>query len=115
MQRGAVSGQDMELYLRIASTPVLGAVCKLLPFIRDRVMGNPRFLLVLGIEEVIGVTAKTAAEIQGRGEDFWNVSLFSSDICALISSNLSFKKVQSRSKLDTSTAVTYCSHDLLTY
>lgn len=77
MQRGAVSAQDIQLYLRIASTPILGAVCKLLPFIRDRVMGNPRFLLILGIEEVIGITAKTAAEIQGRKEQFWNVRFIS--------------------------------------
>lgn len=36
-------------------------------------MGNPRFLLVLGIEEVIGCTAKTIAEAQARGKDFWKV------------------------------------------
>lgn len=36
-------------------------------------MGNPRFLQVLLIEEVIGVSAKMAAEIQGRGEKFWQV------------------------------------------
>ena len=37
-------------------------------------MGNPRFLLVLAIEEVIGCTAKTIAEYQARGKDFWKVS-----------------------------------------
>ena len=36
-------------------------------------MGNPRFLLVLAIEEVIGCTAKTIAEYQARGKDFWKV------------------------------------------
>ena len=43
------------------------------PAFRDRIMGNPRFLLVLAIEEVIGCTAKTIAEYQARGKDFWKV------------------------------------------
>ena len=43
------------------------------PAFRDRIMGNPRFLLVLAIEEVIGCTAKTIAEYQARGTDFWKV------------------------------------------
>lgn len=34
---------------------------------RDRVMGNPRFLRVLGVEVVLGCTAKTMAEVQTRG------------------------------------------------
>lgn len=75
MARGSVTAHDIESYLKIASTPVLGAACRALPFIRDRVMGNPRFLLVLAIEEVIGVTAKTLAEVQGRKDDFWRVRL----------------------------------------
>ena len=41
-------------------------------------MGNPRFLVTVAIEEVIGVTAKTVAEVQGRGRDFWKVRSFSS-------------------------------------
>ncbi len=73
LSRGAVSAKDIELYLKIAGTPILGWVCKVLPFIRERVMGNPRFLLVLAIEEVIGGSAKLAAEVQGRGDDFWDV------------------------------------------
>ena len=74
----------MELYLKLAGTPILGAICKVLPFIRDRVLGNPRFLLVLAIEEVIGATAKMAAEFQGRGKEFWNVSPFILRVSAFI-------------------------------
>ena len=44
-------------------------------------MGNPRFLLVLGIEEVIGCTAKTIAEAQARGKDFWKVAAGSPHAC----------------------------------
>jgi hypothetical protein len=37
------------------------------------VLGNPRFLLVLVIEEVIGCTAKSIAEYQLRKDKFWKV------------------------------------------
>ena len=75
--RGSASISDVDLFLKIASTPVIGWVCKALPFIRERVMGNPRFLQVLLIEEIIGVSAKMAAEVQGRGEQFWQVDISS--------------------------------------
>lgn len=75
IERGAASVSDVELYLRIASTPILGWICKYLPFIRERVMGSERFLQVLLIEEIIGVSAKMAAEIQGRGDKFWEVDV----------------------------------------
>ena len=45
-------------------------------------MGNPRFLLVLGIEEVIGCTAKTIAEAQARGKDFWKVAAVMPHACS---------------------------------
>lgn len=73
LKRGIVTGNDIRLYLKIASTPILSWICRISPFLRERVMGNPRFLLILAIEEIIGVSAKTAAEVQGRGDEFWNV------------------------------------------
>ena len=41
---------------------------------RDRVLGNPRFLVVLAIEFAMGASAKWSAEVQARGEKFWPVS-----------------------------------------
>ena len=40
---------------------------------RDRVLGNPRFLVVLAIEFAMGASAKWSAEVQARGEKFWPV------------------------------------------
>jgi len=37
------------------------------------VLGNPRFLVVLAIELIMGVTAKWSAEVQARGDQFWQV------------------------------------------
>lgn len=40
---------------------------------RDRILGNPRFLLVLAIEEAMGVSAKLSAELNARGDNFKKV------------------------------------------
>ena len=42
LNRGVVTAADMQNYLAIAGTPVLGWICKLVPGFRERVMGNPR-------------------------------------------------------------------------
>ncbi|KAK9824347.1 hypothetical protein WJX72_009595 [[Myrmecia] bisecta] len=71
LARGALYAQDVKQWLAIASTPLLGWICQHIPAFRDRVLGNPRFLLVLAIEEALGVAAKMSAEVQSRGDDFW--------------------------------------------
>lgn len=74
LARGAMSAAELQQWLRLAATPLLGPLCALWPAFRDRVLGNPRFLLVLAVEEVIGCTAKTVAEYRMRQENFWKVS-----------------------------------------
>ncbi|KAK9917652.1 hypothetical protein WJX75_006886 [Coccomyxa subellipsoidea] len=69
--RGTMSAAELQQWLRLAATPLLGPLCALWPAFRDRVLGNPRFLLVLAVEEVIGCTAKTIAEYRMRKQDFW--------------------------------------------
>ncbi|KAK9835413.1 hypothetical protein WJX81_007941 [Elliptochloris bilobata] len=71
LARGALSGADVLLWLRVRAMPVVGWVCQHWPAFRDRVMGNPRFLRVLAVEEVLGCTAKTIAEVQTRGAKVW--------------------------------------------
>ncbi|EIE22915.1 hypothetical protein COCSUDRAFT_66452 [Coccomyxa subellipsoidea C-169] len=71
LARGAMSAAELRQWLALAATPLLGPLCTLWPAFRDRVLGNPRFLLVLAVEEVIGCTAKTIAEYRVRKEDFW--------------------------------------------
>ncbi len=70
-----MSAAELRQWLALAATPLLGPLCTLWPAFRDRVLGNPRFLLVLAVEEVIGCTAKTIAEYRVRKEDFWKVRL----------------------------------------
>ncbi len=68
-----MSAGELQQWLNLAARPLLGPLCSFWPAFRDRVLGNPRFLLVLAVEEVIGCTAKTIAEYQLRKERFWKV------------------------------------------
>ncbi len=70
-----MSGAELQQWLKLAARPLLGPLCALWPAFRDRVLGNPRFLLVLVVEEVIGCTAKTIAEYRVRKQNFWKVRL----------------------------------------
>lgn len=72
LSRGALTLGDVRRWLNLNNTPVIGALARAWPGFRDRVLGNPRFLLVLAIEEAIGCSARMAGEIQGRGDRFWS-------------------------------------------
>ncbi|DBA68740.1 TPA: hypothetical protein ACH3X2_013437 [Trebouxia sp. C0005] len=71
LARGALLTSDVRLWLKLVSTPLVGSLCKLLPAFRSRMLGNPRFLMVLAIEEAIGVAAKWSAEKSSRKDKFW--------------------------------------------
>ena len=73
LARGALLASDVRLWLKLVSTPIVGSLCKLLPAFRSRMLGNPRFLMVLAIEEAIGVAAKWSAEKSSRKDKFWKV------------------------------------------
>ena len=73
LARGALFTSDVRLWLKLVSTPLVGSLCKLLPAFRSRMLGNPRFLMVLAIEEAIGVAAKWSAEKSSRKDQFWKV------------------------------------------
>ena len=74
MARGALFVSDVNLWLKLASVPIFGSLCKLWPGLRSRMLGNPRFLMVLAIEEAIGLAAKWSAEKSSRKDKFWKVS-----------------------------------------
>ena len=76
MKKGLLSAKDLEAWLRISKNPVLNWVCQLSTGFRNRMLGNPQFVLVLLIEQAIGISAKLAAEIDSRKDRFWKVSPF---------------------------------------
>lgn len=73
LERGVLHVSDVKLWLQLVSTPIVGQLCNLIPAFRDRMLGNPRFLMVLAIEEAIGVAAKWSAEVNSRGDRFKKV------------------------------------------
>lgn len=76
LDRGVLHASDVKLWLQLMSTPIVGSLAKLFPAFRDRMLGNPRFLMVLAIEEAIGVAAKWSAEVNSRGDRFKKVCCF---------------------------------------
>ncbi|KAK9841509.1 hypothetical protein WJX74_006985 [Apatococcus lobatus] len=66
-----LSATDLEAWLRISKTPVLNWICKMSSGFRNRMLGNPQFVMVLLIEQAIGISAKLAAEIEARKGRFW--------------------------------------------
>ena len=67
--------KDVHLWINISSMPLLGNICRAAPAVRDRVMGNPRFVMQLLVELALGLSAKTAAEMKARGDKCFKVSV----------------------------------------
>ena len=81
LSRGALTLGDVRRWVALSRTPLLGALARAWPGFRDRVLGNPRFLLVLAIEEAIGCSARMAGEVRGRGDRFWDeIAMVASDM-----------------------------------
>jgi hypothetical protein len=57
--------------------------------VREKLLGNPRLLVTIGIEIAIGLTAKMIAEVQTRKEEFWKEGAFvASDLVCSASSRV---------------------------
>lgn len=65
--------KDVYLWLDISAMPLLGNICHAMPALRDRVMGNPRFIMQLFVELALGLSAKTVAEMKARGDKCFKV------------------------------------------
>jgi len=71
IREGRFTGKDATQWLNILKIPFIGGVAKSMPAVREKLLGNPRLIMTVGIELAIGVTAKLIAEVQARQEDFW--------------------------------------------
>mmetsp|Transcript_6379 Transcript_6379/g.18369 ORF Transcript_6379/g.18369 Transcript_6379/m.18369 type:complete len:366 (-) Transcript_6379:765-1862(-) len=71
LAKGTLSAEILRRWLALVKMPLLGALARLSPAFRNRVLGNPRFLLVLFIELAMGLSAKTSAEYKQRGDRFF--------------------------------------------
>ncbi|KAK3285302.1 hypothetical protein CYMTET_7092 [Cymbomonas tetramitiformis] len=70
LREGRMTKLDATRWLSLSTMPLFGALAVALPAFRDRMLGSPRFLFTLGLEEAIGCTAKMIAEVGSRGESF---------------------------------------------
>lgn len=63
---------DLRLWNEATKIPLLGWLASKWPALRNRLGANKRLPLQMGVEVTVGAISKTMAEVQGRGEKFWN-------------------------------------------
>ncbi|KAK9856473.1 hypothetical protein WJX84_010320 [Apatococcus fuscideae] len=81
LRNGQLAAKDLEAWLRISGTPVLNWICRVSAGFRNRMLGNPQFVMVLIIEQAIGISAKLAAEVDSRKDRFWKeIPMVASDL-----------------------------------
>lgn len=81
IKEGRFKGADALRWLGLIKMPLVGALAQSMPAVREKLLGNPRLLVTIGIELAIGVTAKMIAEVQARQQDFWKeLDFVASDI-----------------------------------
>jgi hypothetical protein len=78
---GRVLPDVLSRVLRVESLPVIGALARLWPALRNRLVANARFPMQLGVELSVGIVTKTLAEVSMRGDRFWKeFDLYTSDL-----------------------------------
>lgn len=70
LAQGKVSDKILKRWSKYSQIPIIGFLCRICPPFRDRILGNPRFLLVLAIELLVGGSAKLTSEKQYRKANF---------------------------------------------
>jgi hypothetical protein len=69
---GSLEPLELERFFNIEKMFFLGAIARIWPAFRSRLVANPRFLSVMAVELIIGFFSKTAAEMRQRGDSFWS-------------------------------------------
>lgn len=78
---GSLTSSDLTRFFDIEKTFLIGALARIWPALRSRLVANPRFLSVMAVELIIGFFSKTAAEMKQRGSSFWSeFDFYTSDI-----------------------------------
>lgn len=69
---GGITAEELARVLALEDIPLLGALLRAWPALRNRLVANPRFAIQLGVELLVGFVTKTVAEIEARASRFWN-------------------------------------------
>lgn len=71
----------LNAYAAVQGTLLSGFLARSIPFFRDRILADPKFLFKVGVEVVIDSGCTTVAEVRKRGDDFWKeLELYFSDL-----------------------------------
>lgn len=71
-QNGGLRAQTLQKFIELQGIFLVGLLMHGVPWIRDRLIADPRFLFKVLAEVAIDSGCCTVAEVRKRGSDFWN-------------------------------------------
>jgi hypothetical protein len=78
---GRVPPDVLARVLAVEAWPLVGALARAWPALRNRLVANSLFPLQMGVELTVGVVTKTLAEVSMRGDRFWKeFDFYTSDL-----------------------------------
>ena len=69
---GGLRASVLDAWAALQSRPIAAALSRALPFVRARMLRDPRYLFVVGAEVAIDAGCATVAEVRKRGDAFWD-------------------------------------------
>ncbi|KAG8470939.1 hypothetical protein KFE25_009360 [Diacronema lutheri] len=89
LSTGALSLDELRNYLAIRNSPFLRALAAISPFVRDRLIANPRLASVIAIETLLGIATLLAAEVGARGDRLLaEVDFVVCDLALVVATNI---------------------------
>ena len=64
--------QPLSHHLQHTAMGLVAFLCRHIPWVRDRLLVDPKYLFRVGWEVVVDSGCCTIAEVQKRGKDFWH-------------------------------------------
>ncbi|CAD7703790.1 unnamed protein product [Ostreobium quekettii] len=68
---GGLRASTLRGFANVQALPFAGALVWMLPWVRDRMVADPRFLYKVFVEVAIDSGCATVAEVRKRGQNFW--------------------------------------------
>ena len=69
LKLGTLTVADLRKWQQIRSIPIVGLLAAAFQGFRERMMGNPRFLLAVAAEEIIGGNSQDGCRDRGQGRE----------------------------------------------
>lgn len=89
LSSGRLSLEQLRNYAAIRNSPFLSALAGVSPFLRDRLIANPRLAAVIAIETALGIATLLLAEVGARGDRLLaEVDFVICDLALVVATNI---------------------------